>query len=304
MGVPMTTQQFKDAYEPVLIADYALGESRLKPQWSKFTKVVPSRKLAIENKVQMYGLGIAQLKPEGNSITYEGGGESYKSTFIKQTFAIGFAVTEEAMEFDEHMDIMAEYGPELPVAQNEAQEIVCANVLNNAFNNTAQPGPDGVAFVASNHPIQSGTYSNILATPADLSEASLEQLRIQVMNAVDMNGRPIDLQVDRLLIGNDNVFVADRILKSMLRSGTGNNDMNALRDGGYIPEVQLVRRLTNQKAYFLQTNQKNGIELMYGWRAKVKYEGDFDTGNMRGKSTLNYAVSWTNPRALYASQGT
>lgn len=309
-NVPMTSAQFRDAYTPVLIDYYKMGEERLKPQWSEFVDTGRSRKLQIQSEVLNFGLGVAQQTPEGSPIINQGGGEAYRANWNKAKFTVGFAVTEEMMEYNEFLDVQAEFGPEMKVAQNEALEINAANVLNYAFTTTGPNGTssaigDGQSYLSSTHPLNNGggNASNILATAANLSEAALEQLTIQIMNAVDQTNRPINLDVRQLIIPNAYVYQADRILKSYLRSGTANNDINALKMEGAIPKIQLARRLTSNTAWFLQTNARQGLMIKWGWKDKVSYEGDFPTGNMRGKSTAAYAIAPLDWRSMYGTAG-
>lgn len=304
-ATPMNTTQFRDTFEPVLIDDYMLINSQLEPEWDKFVKVTTGRKLGIENQVMQYGLGVAQLKQEGQNVPYAAGGQSYKSTFIKATYALAFALTEEAMEFNELQDLLSQYSEELPRAQLEAKEIVCASVINFGFTNTANYlGGDAQPLFSTAHPVQGGTYSNMLAVGADLSEAAAEQLLIQVRLAVDEDNRPMMLKPVALEVPPGLEYTAARILRSEYRTGTANNDVSAIVALGRLKATPtIITRMTNTRAFQISTDAKDGLQLKYGWKARVKMEGDFESGNMRVKSSENYAVTWTNPRTKYASAG-
>ncbi len=303
MATPMNTTQFRDTFEPVLIDKYELIASRLPTEWDKFVEVTKGRKLGIENQVMQFGLGVAQVKPQGAPIAYASGGQSYKSTFIKVTYGIAFALTEEAMEFNELQDLLDQYSKELPVAINEAQELVCAAVINNAFSNSYLGG-DSVPFASLLHPIQGGTYSNKLSAGADLSEAAVEQLQIQIRTAVDENNRPMSLHPVNLECAPANEFTACRILRSDYTPGSANNAVNATKVLGRLSSTPVViTRMTNTRQFQISTDADIGLQWKYGWKPRTKFEGDFESGNMRAKSTFNGACTWTNPRTKFFSQG-
>jgi hypothetical protein len=176
-------------------------------------------------------------------------------------------------------------------------------VLNNAFTSTVQGG-DGVSLSNSAHPIVSGSFSNLLNTAANLSQTSLEQMLIQVRQAVDNNGKKIRLQPLKLVVAPGNVFQAEVLLKSVLRSGTANNDINPIKSIGLMPEgASVLSRLTSATAWWVQTDAPEGLKLMMRRGLEKTMEGDFETDSMRYKATERYDVGFTDPRAVYGTPG-
>jgi hypothetical protein len=185
----------------------------------------------------------------------------------------------------------------------QTKENVAANVYNRAFN-TSYTGGDGKALLVTDHPSLAGNQSNTLATAADMSEASLEDLCVQAMNATNSRGLKIGLMLKSLIVPTGLVFEAARILKSTGQSGTANNDINALRSTGMFPEgVKVNHYLTDTDAFFARTNVPQGMKLFQRVKAEFAQDGDFDTGNAKYKGYERYSVGWTDWRALYGSPG-
>jgi hypothetical protein len=185
----------------------------------------------------------------------------------------------------------------------ETKELLCANILNRAFN-PSYLGGDGVSLNASNHPIANGTFSNLLTTAAALSQTSLEQMLIQIRNAVDNNGKRIRLMPMQIVTGPSNVFQAEVLLKSVLRAGSANNDINPIKSMGLLPKGQAnLSRITSTTAWWVQTNAPRGLQLMKRRGLEKSMEGDFETDSMRYKSTERYIPGWTDPRTVYGTPG-
>jgi hypothetical protein len=185
----------------------------------------------------------------------------------------------------------------------QTKENVAANVYNRAFN-TSYTGGDGKALLVTDHPSLAGNWSNTLSTAADLSEASLEDLCVQIMNATNSRGLKIGLMPRSLIIPTAYAFEAQRILKSTQQSGTANNDINALRSMGVFPDgVKVNHYLTDTDAFFIRTNAPQGMKLFQRVSAEFAQDGDFDTGNLKYKGYERYSVGWTDPRALFGSSG-
>ena len=182
-------------------------------------------------------------------------------------------------------------------------ETLAANVLNRAFN-SAYPGGDGVQLNSASHPIVNGTFSNLLTTAANLSQTSLEQMLIQIRQAVDNNGKKIRLVPRQLVVAPGNVFQAEVLLKSVLRAGNANNDINPIKSIGLLDEgAAVLSRLTNASAWWVQTDAPEGMKLLMRRKLEKTMEGDFETDSMRYKATERYDVGFTDPRAMYGTPG-
>jgi hypothetical protein len=185
----------------------------------------------------------------------------------------------------------------------ETKETLAANVLNRAFN-SSYAGGDGVALNSASHPIATGTFSNLLTTAANLSQTSLEQMLIQIRQAVDNNQKKIRLVPRQLVVAPGNVFQAEVLLKSVLRSGNANNDINPIKSIGLLDEGAVVlSRLTNPSAWWVQTDAPEGMKLLMRRKLEKTMEGDFETDSMRYKATERYDLGFTDPRAMYGTPG-
>lgn len=194
------------------------------------------------------------------------------------------------------------YAKALAFAMNQTKENVCANVYNRAFN-ASYTGGDGSALGVTTHTTRTGNQSNILSTAADLSEASIEDLAIQIMKATDDEGLKISLRPMKLIVPPDLVFEAERILGSALQNDTANNATNALKNMGTIPSVAANHYLTDTDAWFIRTNAVDGMKMYMRRALKFQRDNDFDTGNAKAKATERYSVGWTDWRGLYGTSG-
>jgi hypothetical protein len=216
---------------------------------------------------------------------------------------LAFALTKVLVEDGDHISIGQTYAKHLAQSLIETKETLCANILNRAFN-SAYTGGDGVSLVNSAHPIASGTFSNVLTTAANLSQTSLEQMLIQIRNAIDNNGKRIRLTPTKLVLSPSNVFQGEVLLKSVLRAGTGNNDINPINSMGMIDGGQAnLSRLTSTTAWWVQTDAKVGLQMMMRRKLEKSMEGDFETDSMRYKATERYIPGWTDPRTIYGTPG-
>jgi len=258
---------------------------------------------AFEEDVQMIGFGAAPTKAEGAMINYDSGREGFVSRYVHETVALAFAITEEAEEDGLYGSLGAKYARALARSMQQTKEIKGANIFNNAT--TTSLGGDGQALLDGLHPLGGGgTASNILGTPADLSETSLETLLIQISTAVDDRSIPIALSGRKLAVPPQLVFVAERIIKSNLRPGTADNDINAMRNMGMIPEGVVVnQRFTNPDQYFILTDCPDGMKHFVRSPIKKAVEGDFETGNLRYKVRERYSFGFTDWRGVYGSEG-
>jgi hypothetical protein len=266
--------------------------------------VVENSNKAFEEDVLMAGFGAAPVKGEGSTIAYDEGAESYVARYNHETIALAFAITEEAEEDGLYGSLGSKYAKALARSLQHTKEVKGSNVLNNGFS-ASYPGGDGVALFSTSHPLWGGgTQSNKLATPADLSEASLEAALIQIADWVDERGIPIAVMAKCLVIPTDLKYIAQRIVASPLRSGTGDNDINAMKNLGDLPEgVKVNHRLTDADAWFLITDCPDGLKHMVRKKVSRGIEGDFETGNMRYKARERYSFGWSDYRGAFGSEG-
>lgn len=227
----------------------------------------------------------------------------YTARYTHETIALAFSLTEEAVEDNLYASLAARYTKALARSMSNTKQIRAASVLNGAF--TTSIGGDGVALCADNHPTLSGpNLRNELATPADLSETSLEQALIDIAAFTDERGLKIAVQGLKLLIPKELQFTADRILKSTLRTGTADNDINAVRNMGMVPQGYAVNHyLTDPDAWFIRTDAPNGMKMFERVSMKTGFEGDFDTGNVRYKARERYSFGFSDPRGIFGSPG-
>jgi len=251
----------------------------------------------------LYGFGAAPELPDGMPVTYQAGGVLFNARYVYKVYGLAFALTKVLVEDGDHISIGQTYAKHLAQSLIETKETLCANILNRAFN-SSYAGGDGVSLVNSAHPIASGTFSNVLTTAANLSQTSLEQMLIQIRNAIDNNGKRIRLTPEKLVLSPSNVFQGEVLLKSVLRAGTGNNDINPINSMGMINGGQAnLSRLTSTTAWWVQTDAKVGLQLMMRRKLEKSMEGDFETDSMRYKATERYIPGWTDPRTIFGTAG-
>ena len=281
---------------------FGMEYDRYPEQWRALYSTEQSMK-AFEEDVQMIGFGAAPTKAEGAMINYDSGREGFVSRYVHETVALAFAITEEAEEDGLYGSLGAKYARALARSMQQTKEVKGANVFNNATGTSV--GGDGVSLLNDSHPLGGGgTASNKLATAADLSETSLESLLIQISEAVDDRSIPVALSGRKLAVPPQLVFIAERILKSNLRPGTADNDINALRNMGMIPEGVVVnQRFTDPDQYFILTDCPDGMKHFVRAPIKKAVEGDFETGNLRYKVRERYSFGFTDCRGVYGSEG-
>ena len=295
-----TRASMPDLLLPGIQAIFGHTYDKLPKQFSVIFDVRKSKK-ATESVVEVTGLGMAAVKGEGQSISYDGFGQGPKTVFTHVTYGLGFVLTREAQEDNLYQEVAEANAQALQFSMLVTKETVHANVLNRAFN-SSYTGGDGVSLCNDSHPTVNGTQDNNL-TAADLSEAALEDAVTNITLVKNSAGMPIALKPVRLIISPNDLFNATRILKSELRQGTPNNDINALRMLGVIPEVTVNNYLTDTDAWFVQTNAPNGL-ISYQRRALgLEEDSDFDTENMKYKATERYSAGWGDFRCLYGNAG-
>ena len=256
---------------------------------------------AFEEEVMLSGFGNASVKPEGQGVSYDDAQETFTARYTNETIALAFAITEEAIEDNLYDRLASRYTKALARSMASTKQIKGAAVLNNGFDNT-YAGGDGVALLSDAHPTLSGTFRNELATAADLNETSLEQSLIDISAFTDERGLKIAARGMKMIIPPQLQFTADRLMKSEGRTGTADNDINAVRNMGMIPEGYTVNHfLTSNKKWFIKTDVPNGLKHFVRSPIKTSMEGDFDTGNVRYKARERYVFGFSDPRGIFGS---
>lgn len=258
---------------------------------------------AYEEDQEIAGFGLAPAKSEGGSISYDTTINGYLKRYTNVTYGLGFIVTEEAVEDNQYKDQAEKRTRALKRSMRHTREWVMSNILNRATDSN-YTGGDGKSLFASDHPTANGTQSNMLATAADLSEASLEDIFIQIMNATDTRGLRIALMPRKLIVPPALAFEATRIIKSDLQNDTANNAINAMRAMGVLPEgVQTWSFLTDPDQWFVKTDATDGLKYLNRREMSFEKDSDFETGNFKHKATMRFSGGWTDWRALFGSAG-
>jgi hypothetical protein len=260
---------------------------------------------SFEEETKLSGFSAAPVKNEGSAIAYDNAQEAFTARYNHETIALGFSLTEEAIEDNLYDSLSARYTKALARAMAYTKQVKAAAVLNNGFTGGAFAGGDGVALFSTAHPLVSGgTNSNTQATPADLNETSLEAAVIQIAAWTDERGLLIAAKPKKLVVPPALQFVATRLLETQLRVGTADNDINAIVNNGSIPEGYTVNNyLTEPNAYFLTTDVPNGMKHFVRTPLSNSMDGDFDTGNVRYKSRERYSFGFSDPLGMFGSPG-
>ena len=298
----MNRAQFASMLEPGLNTLFGLEYDSYPPEYSAVFAANTSNK-AYEEDLLLQGFGLAPTKDEGAAINYDTGSQQWTARYQNETIALAFAITEEAEEDGQYGSIASRYTKALARSMASTKEIKAANVLNNA-QAAGFTGGDGVVLLSASHPTTNGNQSNVLATAADLSETSLESILIQISDMKDDRGLRIAAQGTQLIIPTAYTFVAERLLESQLRTGTADNDINAIKSGGYLPKgYHIMRRLTDSDAFFVQTDVPDGLKMFQRSPMKKGMEGDFETGNVRYKVRERYSFGATDWRGIFGTEG-
>ena len=256
---------------------------------------------AFEEEVMLSGFANAAVKPEGQGIQFDDAQETFTARYTNETIALAFAITEEAIEDNLYDRLASRYTKALARSMANTKQVKGAGVLNNGFN-AAFAGGDGVALFSGVHPTLAGTFSNMLTTAADLNETSLEQSLIDIAAMTDERGLLIAARGVKLVIPSALQFTADRLMKSEGRTGTADNDINAIKNMGMVSQGYTVNHyLTNARRWFLKTDVPNGLKHFNRSPIKTTMEGDFDTGNVRYKARERYVFGFSDPRGAFGS---
>ena len=265
-----------------------------------------SSERSFEEETKLSGFSAAPVKNEGNAIAYDNAQEAWTARYTHETIALGFSLTEEAVEDNLYDTLSARYTKALARAMAYTKQVKAANVLNNGFNTSGSyNGGDGVPLFSASHPlVTGGVNSNIPSTPADLNETSLENAVIQIAAWTDERGLLIAAKPRKLVVPPALQFVATRLLETELRVGTADNDVNAIKNNGSIPEGYAINHfLTDTNAWFLTTDVPNGMKHFERMPLANSMDGDFDTGNVRYKSRERYSFGWSDPLGMFGSSG-
>ena len=288
--------------EPGLNALFGLEYKRYENQHVEIFDIETSDR-AFEEEVMLSGFANASIKPEGSAVTFDQAQETFTARYTHNTVALAFSITEEAIEDNLYDRLASRYTKALARSMANTKQITAANVLNNAFNSSF-PGGDGKELLATDHPIIAGTFKNELTTSADLNETSLEQSLIDIAAFVDERGLKIAAKGVKLIIPSALQFTAERLMASQGRVATADNDINAIKSMGMIPQGYTVNNfLTDSDAFFIKTDVPNGMKNFVRAAIKTSMEGDFDTGNVRYKARERYSFGWSDPRGMFGSPG-
>lgn len=293
---------FAKALWPGVNAWYGKAYANYPEEYSKLFDKQTSTK-AFEEDVGISSFGLAVQKSEGSPISYDSERQGFITRYQHAVYALGFIITREMMDDDQYDVVGKRKAEGLAFSMRQTKEVIGANVYNRAFNG-AYVGGDGVSMIANNHPnIKGGTWSNLIATASDLSEAALEQACIDIAGFTNDAGLLIAVRPSSLVIPRQLMFEAKRILGTDGRVGTDNNDLNAIKTLGSIPQVITNHFLTDTDAWFIRTDVQNGMKYMERRADSFDMDNDWDTENAKFKATARYSFGWTDPRAIYGSAG-
>jgi hypothetical protein len=300
----MRSTDFRAVVEPILNEVFDGVYQQRDDEWKGFVTQITGIPRNYHEEVMLFGMNTAPEMPDGTPVSYDQGGTLYITRFIYKIYGLAYALTKVLMEDGDHIRIGSTFSKHLAQSMIETKETLCANLLNFAFT-PGYVGGDGVTLISNAHPISQGrSYSNKLSTDAAMSQTSVEQLLIQIRSAVDNNGKRIRLKAEQLVVPPALEFQAEVILKSVLRSGGADNDLNPIKSTGMLPNgAHVVTRLSSSKAWFVQTNAENGLMLVMRRPLERSTEGDFETDSMRYKATERYATGWHDARNLYGTSG-
>ena len=299
----ITRSQLLKELEPGLNALFGLEYDRYDNEHTEIYETESSDR-AFEDEVMLAGFAQAPVKGEGSAVSYDSSNEAYTARYTHETIALAFAITEEAVEDNLYDRLSSRYTRALARSMANTKQVKSANVLNNAFDSTYTFG-DGKELCATDHPtVGGGTLRNELSTAADLNETSMEQALIDVAAFIDERGLKIALQGRKLILPPALQFVAERLMATNLRPGTADNDINASRNMGMLPEGYVVNHfLTDTDAWFIKTDAPNGFKHFERAPIKTSMEGDFETGNVRYKARERYSFGVSDPRCVFGSPG-
>jgi len=301
--MPISRAQLAKELEPGLNALFGLEYDRYDNEHAEIFEQESSDR-AFEEEVMLGGFGTAPVKNEGQAISFDDAQETYTARYTHETIALAFSITEEAIEDNLYDRLAARYTRALARSMSQTKQIKAAAILNNAFTAGASAIGDGAALCSASHPTLTGNKSNILGTPSDLNETSLEQMLIDIAGFTDERGLKIAVRGMKLIIPKELQFIAERVINSNLRPGTADNDINAMKSMGMLPDGAVVNHfLTDPDAFFIKTDAPNGFKYFQRTPIRTGMEGDFDTGNMRFKARERYSFGVSDWRCVFGTEG-
>ena len=288
--------------EPGLNALFGLEYDRYENQNAEIFETESSDR-AFEEEVMLGGFANAAVKPEGQGVVYDDAQETYTARYTNETVALAFSLTEEAVEDNLYDKISTRYTKALARSMANTKQVKGSNIINNSTT-SGYTGGDGALLVSASHPTLSGNQSNVLTTAADLNETSLEAALIQIAQMKDERGLKIALRGMKLILPVNLQFVAERLLNSAGRVGTADNDINAIRSLGMVPEGYVINNfLVDTDAWYVKTDAPNGLKHFTRAPIRTAMEGDFDTGNVRYKARERYSFGWSDWRGIFGTPG-
>ena len=298
----ISRMQLVKELEPGLNALFGLEYDRYENQDREIFDTESSDR-AFEEEVMLGGFANAEVKPEGQGVIYDDAQETFTARYTHETVALAFSLTEEAVEDNLYDKISTRYTKSLARSMANTRQVKASNILNRAFN-SSYLGGDAKELCATDHTTLAGYQKNELSTAADLNETSLEQAMIDIAGMKDERGLKIALRGMKMIIPVNLQFVAERLLKSAGRVGTADNDINAIKSMGMVPQGYVVNNfLTDTDAWFLKTDAPNGLKHFTRAPIRTAMEGDFDTGNVRYKARERYSYGWSDWRGIFGSPG-
>ena len=297
----ISRSQLVKELEPGLNALFGLEYKRYENQHAEIYTAENSDR-AFEEEVMLSGFANAQVKAEGAGVSFDEAQETFTARYTHETVALAFAITEEAIEDNLYDRLASRYTKALARSMSNAKQVKAVEPLINGFG-TFKTG-DGVALFSGSHPTVAGTFSNTLATAADLNETSLEQSMIDIAAMTDERGLRVAARGVKMVIPSELQFTAERLMKSQGRTGTADNDINAIVSMGMVPQGYRVNNyLTDTDAFYILTDVPNGMKMFTRAPLNTAMEGDFDTGNVRYKARERYSFGVSDPRGIFASPG-
>jgi len=299
----ISRNQLVKELEPGLNALFGLEYKQYENQSSEIYTTESSDR-AFEEEVMLSGFAQAQVKPEGSGVTYDNAQETFTARYTNETIALAFAITEEAIEDNLYDRLASRYTKALARSMAQTKQVKAVNPLNNGMPGGTFTSGDGVTLFNTAHPTLAGSFQNTLTTAADLNETSLEQSMIDIAALTDERGLKIAAKAVKMIIPSALQFTAERLMQSAGRVGTADNDINAIRSMGMIPQGYSVNNfLTDTDAFFITTDVPNGMKHFERTPLSTKMEGDFDTGNVRYKARERYVFGVSDPRGIFGSPG-
>jgi len=308
-GAILRSTDFRNIVEPILNQAYDGVYDQRADEYKAIFEESNGIARSYHEEPMLYGFGSAPILPDGTPVSYDQGGQLFVKRYPYTVFGLAFALTKVLVEDGDHIRIGSTYSKHLAQSMVETLETTTANHLNRAFT-AGYVGGDGVILNSAAHVDAIGgasgaaSRSNLLSTSAALSQTSLEQMLIQIRSAEDPRGKKIRLTPKKLVVAPANMLQAEVLLKSVLRAGTNNNDLNPVKSMGALSDVVVLSRLTSTTAWWVQTDAPEGLKVLWRRRVEKGMEGDFETDSVRYKSTMRFGSGWTDWRTVFGTPGT